>query len=70
MFESHLKPLFGKVRSATWSQEDLKIYLEKYFIYQRDFKRITEFLPQKTSKDSIDLFYMIKKFCKFAEVEK
>lgn len=41
---------------------DLKIFFEKYFIYDRsEFQRIASFIPQKTTKDVVDLFYTIKK---------
>lgn len=68
--ETVRKQLFGPVRSACWTPDDLRVFLEKYFVYQRDFKRITEFLPVKTCKDAVDLFYMIKKSCNLKMIEK
>lgn len=57
-------------REAIWSYQDLRMYLEKFFVYQRDFKRIAEFLALKQCKDCIDLWYMIKKVCRLSEIEK
>ena len=64
-FESRQPPL----KQKCWSYSDLRTYLEKFFIYMRDFPRIAEFLPFKQCKDCIDLFYMIKKACKLSDVE-
>jgi hypothetical protein len=45
-----------------WSLTDLKTFFEKYFIYDRsEFQRIASFLPNKTTKDVVDLFYTLKK---------
>jgi len=70
MIETVRKPLFGPVKSTCWTVDDLRVFLEKYFVYQRDFKRIAEFLPGKTCKDAVDLFFMIKKSCNLKLIEK
>lgn len=67
----HLQRNFGNVKKlTTWSYGSLRTYLEKFFIYRRDFRRISDFLPQKSVKDCVDLFYMCKKACKLSEIER
>jgi hypothetical protein len=57
-------------RKSVWSVYDLKVYFEKFLIYKRDFKRISDFIPMKQTKDCIDLWYMVKKPLKLKEIEK
>jgi hypothetical protein len=52
----------GLSKMKRWSLTDLKTFFEKYFIYDRsEFQRIASFLPNKTTKDVVDLFYTLKK---------
>ena len=69
--EPHCRKLVisKRKKSAVWSYEDLSNYLQKYFVFRRDFKRIAELIPQKTCKDAVDLFYMIKKPCQLSLIE-
>jgi len=57
-------------KRCRWSVEDITTFFEKFFIYKRNFKRIAEFLLQKTFKDVIDFFYLVKKHCKLSKLEK
>ena len=56
--------------SEVWTLEQLRIFLEKFFIYKRDFMRIADFFPFKTPKDMVSLYYAIKKHLGLSEREK
>jgi hypothetical protein len=43
-----------------WSEAEVKMFLEKYSQYPKDFKRISMALPNKSVKDVIE-FYFIKR---------
>ena len=57
-------------RVDAWTPEQIRQFLEKFFIYRRDFPRIAQFFPHKTSKEMIDLYYAIKKFLGLSSKEK
>ena len=57
-------------RSDRWSLIDIKTFLEKFFVYKRDFVRICEFLPYKIVKDIINFYYAIKKYLDLSKHEK
>jgi len=61
-FVRRVQPLNEPFRRCdAWTVEQIRIYLEKFFIYRRDFGRMAEFFPLKTTKEMIDLYYAIKK---------
>lgn len=74
MVERHVKQvphsheLHRKV--AVWTLEQLRVFLEKFFVYRRDFERIAEFFPYKTPKDMVALYYGIKKHLGLSAKEK
>jgi len=57
------KVLFDKSgrEDCRWSLEEIRIFLEKVFIYKRDFSRIASFIPMKTFKDVTNFFFAVKK---------
>lgn len=57
-------------RSEVWTLEQIRLFLEKFFIYRRDFVRIAEFFAYKTPKDMVSLYYAIKKHLSLSEKEK
>ena len=44
--------------------------MEKFFVYKRDFVRISEFLPFKVVKDMVNFYYAIKKYLGLSKHEK
>jgi hypothetical protein len=44
-----------------WTTEDVRIFLEKFFIYGCEFRRIADFLPEKSTEDLVGFYYLIKK---------
>ncbi|CAG9332106.1 unnamed protein product [Blepharisma stoltei] len=43
-----------------WSLHELKVFLHEFFHHPKKFDEIKKFLPEKTTKDVIQLFYLIK----------
>ena len=48
-------------RTEVWTIEQLRTFLEKFFIYKRDFVRIADFFAYKGPKDMVSLYYGVKK---------
>lgn len=44
-----------------WTEEEKKIFLDKYAAYPKQFNIIAEFLPNKTSSQCVDYYYLHKK---------
>jgi hypothetical protein len=47
-------------RVATWTLEDIRIFLERYAIQPKNFKRIAAYLSDKWEGDCVDLYYRMK----------
>ena len=72
--ERHVKqvaPDYEPVRrSEVWTVEQLRLYFEKFFVYRRDFVRISDFFPYKSPKDMVSLYYSVKKHFNLSAKEK
>ncbi|KAH7278003.1 hypothetical protein KP509_38G019400 [Ceratopteris richardii] len=51
-----------------WSKEERMLFLEKYYLFGKDFKRIAACLEHKTVADCIEFYYRNKKTNDFEEV--
>ena len=60
-----------KRRSEVWTLEQIRTFLEKFFVYpRRNFMRIAEFFPFKDHKDVTSLYYALKKHLNLSQKEK
>lgn len=58
-------------RSEVWTLEQLRTFLEKFFVYpRRNFVRIAEFFSFKDHKDVTSLYYAVKKHLNLSQKEK
>lgn len=57
-------------RAEVWTLDQIRTFLEKFFVYRRDFERISEFFPHKTAKDMVSFYYGIKKHLNLSQKEK
>ncbi|KAJ3572829.1 hypothetical protein NP233_g2829 [Leucocoprinus birnbaumii] len=44
-----------------WTEEEKRIFLDKYAVYPKQFGIIAEFLPNKTASQCVDYYYLHKK---------
>ena len=51
----------GGREGTRWTLDEIRLFLEKVFIYKRDFQRIAQFIPMKTYKDITNFFFSVKK---------
>ena len=51
--------------SATWSDVELCVFVDKMLQYPKDFARIASFLVRKTPADVVELYYDVKKKADF-----
>ena len=68
--DTALDSSFTDRRRECWSLDDIRTFLEKFFIYKRDFAKICEFLPYKLVKDAVNFWYTIKKHLGLSQHEK
>jgi len=45
---------------ASWTLDDLKIFVERYATHPKNFKRISAHLPDKWESDCVELYYRLK----------
>ncbi|KAJ1614709.1 MYB domain-containing protein [Cryptosporidium canis] len=45
---------------AIWTISEIRMFIEKYLMYPKDFRRIASFMEHKTIKDCIDFYYKYK----------
>ncbi|KAJ1605267.1 MYB domain-containing protein [Cryptosporidium canis] len=45
---------------AIWTLSEIRMFIEKYLMYPKDFRRIASFMEHKTIKDCIDFYYKYK----------
>ena len=41
-----------------WTTAEIQIFLERYLLHPRDFKKIAAYLPSKSIKDVIEFYYL------------
>ena len=41
-----------------WTQEETQIFLERYLLHPREFKKIASYLPSKSIKEVIEFYYL------------
>ena len=59
--EPHFKVMPLLNWSVSWSRSELFFFLQKLLVYKRDFRKMRAFLPFKSVKHMVDLWYAIKK---------
>ncbi|ANQ08460.1 Uncharacterized protein PCOAH_00025560 [Plasmodium coatneyi] len=52
-------------RNFIWDKREIKIFLEKYFLYPKNFEKISQYLEFKNTKQCVDFYYMTKNFFNF-----
>ncbi|OTN65251.1 Uncharacterized protein PKNOH_S120139800 [Plasmodium knowlesi] len=52
-------------KNFIWDKQEIKIFLEKYFLYPKNFEKISQYLEFKNTKQCIDFYYMTKNFFNF-----
>lgn len=53
-----------------WSLEEKKIFLDKYFLLGKDFRRIAAYLEHKTVADCVEFYYRNQKTEEFEKVHR
>eukprot|EP00210_Caulerpa_lentillifera_P004129 g3937.t1 len=53
-----------------WSEEEKKIFMEKFIEHPKDFYKIAQFLPYRTTGDCVEFFYSNKKLDEFGNVRR
>ncbi|KAK6590266.1 large with 2 MYB domains plus low complexity GA repeat and Q repeat at the C-terminus [Cryptosporidium xiaoi] len=46
--------------NTIWSHSEIRLFIEKYLMYPKDFRRISSFMEHKSIKDCIDFYYKYK----------
>ncbi|KJP87669.1 hypothetical protein AK88_02697 [Plasmodium fragile] len=52
-------------KNFIWDKQEIKTYLEKYFLYPKNFEKISQYLEFKSTKQCVDFYYMTKNFFNF-----
>ena len=47
-------------KRLSWTTEEQNIFVEKWALHPKKFRQIAHYLPQKTVKDCIEFYYLIK----------
>ncbi|KAF7458823.1 Myb family DNA-binding domain-containing protein [Cryptosporidium felis] len=47
-------------RNTIWTFSEIRLFVEKYLMYPKDFRRIASFMEHKAVKDCIDFYYKYK----------
>ncbi|KAL7614946.1 hypothetical protein Lser_V15G08631 [Lactuca serriola] len=55
---------------GAWTEEEQKIFLEKYSLFGKDFKKIASFLKNKTCGDCVEFYYKNHKSDCFQKIKK
>lgn len=50
-----------------WTEEEKKIFFDRYMMYPKKFMRIATSLPNKTTADCVKFYYLTKKQAKYKE---
>ena len=53
----------------TWTDEEKKIFIEKYCAHPKEFNKIASYLPDKTVKDTIEFYYLNKELLNLDELQ-
>lgn len=62
--------LIDHFESTPWSEEEKKIFMEKFIEHPKDFHQIAKFLPHRTTGDCVQFFYTNKKLDEFGNVRR
>ncbi|GMH38590.1 hypothetical protein BSKO_06474 [Bryopsis sp. KO-2023] len=62
--------LQASLENSPWTQEEKKIFMDKFIEHPKDFRTIATFLDKRTTSECIDLYYRIQKLDEFAGVRR
>lgn len=62
--------LIEHFESTPWSEDEKKIFMEKFIEHPKDFHQISKFLPYRTTGDCVQFFYTNKKLDEFGNVRR
>ncbi|GAB66505.1 hypothetical protein PCYB_092900 [Plasmodium cynomolgi strain B] len=52
-------------KNFIWDKQEIKTFLEKYFLYPKNFEKISQYLEFKSTKQCVDFYYLTKNFFNF-----
>ncbi|CAG9476885.1 unnamed protein product [Plasmodium vivax] len=52
-------------KNFIWERQEIKTFLEKYFLYPKNFEKISQYLEFKSTKQCVDFYYLTKNFFNF-----
>ena len=53
--------LQAEQRKLVWSEEEVKVFLDKYQLFPKDFNKIATYLKHRTVGDCVKFFYLNQK---------
>lgn len=60
LIEDPLMHHFAAQAVNPWSREEKVVFLEKFLVYQKNFRKISTFLKHKSTQDCVDFYYKNK----------
>lgn len=50
-----------------WTEQEKKVFIERFLVYPKKFKKIADALPHKSTAECVKFYYMSKKQIKYKE---